>query len=143
MHEFPSREIWLPHRVSYGETDCMGIVYYAQYLHFFERGRNAYIRDCGMSYANVEKMGILLPVRDASCRYRSPARYDDLVHVRTGISETGGASLVFVYEIWNEDKSLLLCEGQTRHALVTPAGRPVRMPEWFKNLCLYGIVPEQ
>lgn len=142
MHEFPSREIWLPHRVSYGETDCMGVVYYAEYLHFFERARNAYIRDCGMSYSEVEKRGVLLPVRDVACRYRSPARYDDLIFVRAGISEMGGASLTFVYEIWNEDKSLLLCEGHTRHATVTPAGKPERMPPWLKKLCLEGVPPQ-
>lgn len=120
----------------------MGIVYYAEYLHYFERARNAYIRACGMSYSSVEKMGILLPVRDVACRYRLPARYDDLIYIRSGITETGGASLTFVYEIWNEDKTLLLCEGHTTHATVSPQGRPVRMPAWFKKLCLEGIPPE-
>lgn len=142
MPDFPARDIWLPHRVSYGETDCMGVVYYAEYFHFFERARSAYIRDCGMSYATVEKKGILLPVRDAFCRYRQPARYDDLILIRCGISEIGGASLVFVYEIWNESRNAQLCEGHTRHALVSADGRPKRMPEWFKNLCLYGVIPQ-
>ncbi len=58
MHEFPSRDMKMPHRVSYGETDCMEALYIMLNIFiFFERGRNAYIRDCGMSYANVEKMG--------------------------------------------------------------------------------------
>lgn len=51
----------MPHRVSYGETDTMGVLYYAEYLHLFERARSAYIRSCGMSYADVEKKGIILP----------------------------------------------------------------------------------
>ena len=53
--QFPTPDIWMPHRVSYGETDTMGVLYYAEYLHLFERARSEYIRRCGMSYAEVEK----------------------------------------------------------------------------------------
>lgn len=134
MPDFPAPETWFPHRVSYGETDCMGVLYYAEYLHIFERARSAYIRERGMSYADVEKKGVILPVREAECRYRSPARYDELVLVRTGVSEWGRASLRFVYEMWNEDKTRLLATGMTQHALVDAGGRPVRMPEWFRRL---------
>ena len=67
---------------------------------------------------------------------RAPARYDDLVQVHAGISEWGRASLVFVYEMWNEDKSALLSTGSTQHALVTREGRPVAVPDWFKALFL-------
>ena len=134
MHEFPSPEIWLPHRISYGETDCMGVMYYAEYFHLFERSRNEFIRSLGMSYADVEKKGILLPVREADCRYRSPARYDDLVYVRAAISDWGRASLTFVYELWDEQKTRILAEGKTQHAVVNPQGRPVRMPDWFRAL---------
>ena len=134
MHEFPLPEIWLPHRVSYGETDCMGVMYYAQYLYLFERSRNEFIRSLGMSYADVEKNGIMLPVREALCRYRTPARYDDLVYVRAAISEWGRASLIFVYELWNENKSIILAEGTTQHAVVNHEGKPVRMPQWFRKL---------
>ena len=78
MHDFPTPDVWLAHRVSYGETDTMGYLYYAEYLHLFERSRSEYIREMGMSYAEVERLGIMLPVREAQCRYRRPARYDDL-----------------------------------------------------------------
>lgn len=134
MHDFPSPEIWLPHRVCYGETDCMGVMYYAQYLYLFERSRNEFIRSLGMSYAEVEKRGVLLPVRDVNCRYRSPARYDDLVYVRAGINDWGKASVNFVYELWDEQKDLLLAEGSTRHALVNRQGKPMPMPLWFRRL---------
>ena len=87
-----------------------------------------------MGYAEVERRGIILPVREAQCRYRSPARYDDLVLVRAGIEEWGRASLRFVYEIWNEDKTRLLATGMTQHALVNPQGRPVPVPDWFRSL---------
>lgn len=134
MHESSSSGIWLPHRVSYGETDCMGVMYYAEYLHLFERARSEYIRNMGMSYADVEKKGILLPVREVQCRYRSPARYDDLILIYANITDWGRASLRFVYEIWNEDKTQLLTEGWTQHASVNPQGKPVAMPAWFKEL---------
>lgn len=112
----------------------MGVVYYAEYLHFFERARSEYIRRFGMSYAEIEKKGIMLPVREVQCRYRSPARYDELVLIRIGVSEWGRASLVFMYEIWSEDKTRLLAEGWTKHAFVNSEGRPAAIPDWFKNL---------
>lgn len=112
----------------------MGVMYYAEYLHLFERSRSEFIRERGVSYAEIEKKGVILPVREAQCRYRSPARYDDLVLVRAGISEMKRASLRFVYEIWNEDKSLLLAEGMTQHAVVDCDVHPIPIPEWFKNL---------
>ena len=112
----------------------MGVLYYAEYLHLFERSRNTYIRACGMSYRTIEKRGLYLPVREAQCRYRMPARYDDLVHVRTAISEFRRASLRFVYELWNENKSQLLATGTTQHALINAEGRPVPLPDWFREL---------
>lgn len=110
----------------------MGYVYYAEYLHLFERGRSEYIREAlGLSYAEIERRGILLPVREATCRYRRPARYDDLIHIRTGISEIGRASVSFVYAVTDSERKTLLAEGFTQHACVNEEGRPVRAPEWF------------
>lgn len=134
MHEFPTPETWLAHRVSYGETDCMGVMYYAEYLHLFERGRSEFIRERGISYAEVEKKGVIIPVREVECHYRSPCRYDDLVWIRIGVSEIGRASFRFLYQIWNEDKTRLLAEGMTQHALVNDQGKPIRMPDWFRAL---------
>lgn len=134
LPEFPTSETWYPHFVSYGETDTMGVLYYAEYLHLFERARSLYIRDRGMSYAEVEKRGIILPVREAQCRYRVPVRFDDEIFVRTGISEWKRASMKFIYEIWNKDKSVLHATGMTEHAAVNHSGKPVRVPEWLKEL---------
>ena len=134
MHDLPAPNLYLPHRISYGETDTMGYVYYAEYLHFFERARSAYIRQCGMSYADIEKQGILLPVREVSCRYRRPAHYDELILIGIGISEWGRASLRFVYEILNADKEVL-ATGSTQHATTNRAGKPIPLPQWFKEMC--------
>jgi acyl-CoA thioester hydrolase len=136
VHDFPAPDVVLPHRVSYGETDAMGVLYYAEYLHLFERARSAYIRHFGVSYADIERRGLFLPVREAQCRYRVPARYDDLVFVRVAVSEWGRASLRFVYEMLAENKKTLLAQGMTQHALVNGDGRPVGVPGWFRDLFL-------
>ncbi len=134
MTNFPTPETWLAHRVSYGETDTMGVLYYAEYLHLFERARSQFIRERGMSYATVEERGIMLPVREAQCRYRSPARFDDLLFIRVGISAWGRASVTFIYEIHNEAKDRVLATGMTQHACVNPAGKPVGVPDWLRVL---------
>ncbi len=133
---FPEPSCWLAHRVSYGETDAMGVVYYANYLHLFERGRGELIRGLGFSYATVEQRGIYLPVREATCRYLAPARYDEIIHIRTGLAGQTRASLNFVYEITNADQSATLTRGSTQHAVVNAQGKPVRIPEWL--LALFG-----
>lgn len=138
--DFPTPDSWLAHRISYGETDTMGWAYYGEYLHFFERGRSQFIRDRGMSYADVEKRGVILPVREAWSRYRAPCRYDDLIWIRTGISKWGRASVLFVYRLYNEEKKTLLCEGYTHHPCVNSAGRPIPAPKWFKEL--FTAVPQ-
>lgn len=131
---FPEPSCWLAHRVSYGETDAMGVVYYANYLHLFERGRGELIRGLGFSYATVEERGIFLPVREANCRYLAPARYDEIIHIHTGLASQSRASLSFVYEITNADQSAVLTRGSTQHAVVNATGKPVRVPEWLQTL---------
>ncbi|WP_320170206.1 thioesterase family protein [Maridesulfovibrio sp.] len=132
--EFPTPDAWLDHSVSYGETDAMGVVYYAEYLHFFERSRSHYIRERGMSYNEVEERGIFLPVREASCRYRISAHYDDLLNIHVGISEWKRASVIFVYDIFKDNRTKLVASGFTEHACVNADGRPVRVPDWLKEI---------
>lgn len=132
--ELPENISCYSHFVSYGETDTMGVLYYAEYLHIFERARSFFIREHGMSYAEVEKRGIILPVREAQCRYRAPVRFDDEILVLVGISQWKRASMIFSYEVWNKDKSTLHATGMTEHAAVNPEGKPVRVPDWLKEL---------
>ena len=131
---FPAPHVWFAHRVSYGETDTMGYLYYAEYLHIFERSRSEFIRGLGMSYREVEERGMMLPVREAGCRYRQPARYDDVLQVQAGIAEMGRASLHFVYRVMDERRERVLAEGHTQHACASLDGRPLRMPDWFRAL---------
>lgn len=132
--DFPVPESWYHHFVSYGETDTMGVLYYAEYLHLFERARGHFIRERGISYAAVEERGVILPVREAQCRYRVPVRYDDEIYVRVGISRFKRASMTFAYEIWNSDKSLLHATGITEHACIDRDGKLFRVPDWLKDL---------
>jgi acyl-CoA thioester hydrolase len=134
--DFPTPNTWLQHYVSYGETDAMGVLYNAEYLHIFERARSKHCREMGLSYKAIEERGVFLPLRQAHCRYRSPARYDDHIQIRSGISTWTRASLTFTYEIYDESRTQLLAEGSTEHACVNPKGRPFRIPEWLKEIFL-------
>ena len=134
--EFPAPDTWFKLFVSYGETDAMGVVYYGNYPHWFERARGQFMRERGLSYAEVERRGIMLPVREMSVRYLAPARYDEEVLVRAGISQWGRASVNFVYQVLGPpDCSKLLCLGSTQHACVDASGRPMAVPAWLKDLC--------
>lgn len=134
--DFPTPETWFKLYVSYGETDAMGVVYYGNYPHWFERARSQYLRDLGMSYAEVERRGVMLPVRELCVRYLAPARYDDPVLVRAGICQWGRASVTFAYQVYGPPEGeKLLCLGTTQHACVTPQGKPTAIPAWLKEIC--------
>jgi acyl-CoA thioester hydrolase len=115
-------------RVIYGDTDQMGVVYYANYLRYFEAGRNEFIRAHGLRYRDFEgQFGMVLPVAEATVRYRNPARYDDLVWVETSLAELGGASVRFGYRLVRDDGALL-ATGSTLHACLDNDGRVKRLP---------------
>ena len=84
----------------------------------------------------MEEQGIFLPVREASCRYLAPARYDEVIHIHTTLSGRTRASLSFVYEITRPDRRTVLTRGFTQHAVVNAQGRPVRIPKWFAALLI-------
>jgi acyl-CoA thioester hydrolase len=114
------------YRVIYGDTDQMGVVYYANYLVFFERGRCDFMRARSFDYAQLERDGAFLPVVDADVKYLKPARFDDLLTIETTLEDLGRSSLRFGYRVLRGDE--LLCTGRTRHACVNRDGRPVRLP---------------
>jgi acyl-CoA thioester hydrolase len=114
-------------RIIYGDTDQMGVVYYANYLRFFEAGRGDFLRAKGLRYRDFEERHRLtLPVVEASVRYQLPARYDDLVTVETALVEARRASARFDYRILRGDE--VLATGHTVHACVDLDGRVQRMP---------------
>ncbi|AKU90895.1 acyl-CoA thioesterase [Vulgatibacter incomptus] len=122
-------------RVIYGDTDQMGVAYYANYLRYFEAGRNEFLRGTGVRYRDVESAhGILLPVVEATVRYKHPARYDDLIRVETWIAELGRASLRFEYRVVRTGDERLLTEGHTAHVCVDREHKPRRLPEELRRL---------
>ncbi len=132
-------------RVIYGDTDQMGMVYYGNYLRYFEIARNEYLRAAGVPYRAFEEVhGLRLPVVEATVRYRRPARYDDELAILAAISEVGGASARFVYAIRRvvdgNLSSELLVEGHTVHACIDVAGKVTRIPADFRA-ALSGSVP--
>ncbi len=115
-------------RVIYGDTDQMGVVYYANYLRYMEAGRNEFIRARGLRYRDFEeRFGLRLPVAEASVSYKLPARYDDVIAVETSLGEVRRASARFEYRILRGGE--VLATGHTVHACVDLDGRVRRLPE--------------
>lgn len=130
----PSRQTSSTVRVRYAETDAMGIVYYANYLIWFEIGRTDWLRETGWTYREMEADGIQLPVIEAHCEYRQGARYDDDIEIRTRARKVSPVRLRFDYEAVRRVDSALLATGHTVHATIDRRGRPIRMPDRVKDL---------
>jgi acyl-CoA thioester hydrolase len=117
-------------RVIYGDTDQMGVVYYANYLRWFEASRTEFLRAKGVSYVDFEsREKLLLPVSEAGVTYRLPARYDDLVSIEATLAEVRRASARFEYQVKRGED--LLATGFTVHACVDGGGRIRRLPPEF------------
>ncbi len=120
-------------RVRYAETDQMGVVYYANYLVWMEVGRTDFCRDCGFNYHDLEKNEqAFIAVAEASCRYLSPARYDDEIIVETQMSRLTKRILEFSYKI--RTASANLAEGKTVHVVIGPDGKFRSLPARYLEL---------
>ncbi len=116
-------------RVRYAETDQMGLAHHMHYLAWFELGRTGLMRANGVSYADLERGGLLLPVARAELRYRRGARYDDRVEIRTRVSEVRSRSVAFAYEARSAPDGDLLATGVTVLVCTDPDMRPRRLPD--------------
>jgi acyl-CoA thioester hydrolase len=116
------------YRVIYGDTDKMGVVYYANYLRWFERGRSEFLRAAGVPYGSIEARGIHFPVVEAICRYAKPAHYEDLVLIETRLESVNRASLLFSYRIARQGEDAPLATGSTKHACIDGMGKVLRIP---------------
>ncbi len=125
----PPRAFETKIRVIYGDTDQMGVVYYANYFRYFEAGRTEFFRSCGGTYLEMEKTGFGLPVVEAHCEYRVSAKFDDVVIVKTWVGELRRASLLFRYSARREADGIELATGHTWHACVAVGGKPARLPQ--------------
>jgi acyl-CoA thioester hydrolase len=121
-------------RVRYADTDKMGVAYYANYFIWFEVGRTDLLRTNGWSYREMESEGFSLPVIEAQCAYRAPARYDDEIEVRTSGALVSPVRLQFTYEIVRMEDRLTLATGTTVHAALNRNGRPARLPDRVREV---------
>ena len=119
----------------YGDTDAMKIVYNANYLRFFEIGRNEFLREIGFPYTElVDKYDLQLPLAESSVKYKRPAQYDDMLEIRSMVRELKNASVVMGYEIYNRDSGELLVTGSTKHAFVNGSMKPVALRKQAPDL---------
>jgi acyl-CoA thioester hydrolase len=121
-------------RVRYAETDQMGVVYYANYFVWFEVGRCELLRTLGWTYREMEADGYMLPVIDAACEYRQPARYDDELEIRTEGSLVSPVRVEFRYTVVRRGDDTVVASGRTSHAALNKAGRPCRLPDRIRRL---------
>jgi acyl-CoA thioester hydrolase len=117
-----------PLRVTYADTDAMGIVYHANYLRWFEVGRTELIRSLGIAYKEMEEQGTLLPVSEVFCKYHASARYDDILIIETRVDFLKRASIQFSYRILRQTDETHLVTGTTLHAFVDRGGKIVKVP---------------
>jgi acyl-CoA thioester hydrolase len=123
-----------PVRVRYAETDKMGIVYYANYLVWFEVARTDWLRATGWTYRAMEQEGVGLPVIEAHCEYKAGARYDDELEVYAAARLVSPVRLAFDYSVVRPADGVVVASGYTVHASVDRTGRPVRLPARVKEL---------
>lgn len=124
----------LPYQVAYADTDMMGVVYYANYLVFFERARTTLLEDLGYPYWRLEEEGFGLPVIEAHCEYKQPAVYGDRLDIVCWAAAVKGVRLTVRCEVRRDD--LLLAEGYTIHCGINlKTKRPTQLPEAFRAAC--------
>ena len=122
----------IEYRVPYADTDKMGVVYYANYFVYFERLRGEILRNAGIPYSMLEERGLMLPVIEAYCKYKSPARYDELLTICGAVEEAKGVRIKIACEVYRKNE--LLAAGHTVHACMNREGHPVRVPPELEAL---------
>lgn len=121
-------------RVRYAETDQMGVVYHSNYLIWFEIGRVELMRALGFEYKKMEvEDDCYIVVAEASCRYHRSARFDELLRVRTRISQAGNRMVKYSYELLRDSDNILLATGATTHVICGKDGKPKQLPEKYRG----------
>ena len=132
----------MTYRVAYADTDQMGVVYYGNYLTYFERSRTEMLRSVGLAYAEFERLGYLLPVSEAHCKYVNGAHYDDLLTFRSWVREMRGARLTIASEVLRDGE--LLASGYVTLACVQAAERKLtRIPDFMQEKCRCFLEDEE
>jgi len=105
-------------RAYYSDTDHGGVVYYANYLKWFEIGRTELLRQEGFNYSDFEKQGLIAPIVEVKCNYKEPVRYNDMIIIKTTIEDIGNSSIKFNYDIIRKNDNVLLANGYTVNVFV-------------------------
>lgn len=121
-------------RVRYSETDQMGVVYHGSYVPYFEMGRVEWLRNHGVSYKMMEEQGIALPIVSMHINYKKPARYDDLLTVKTKLTSQASVKIEFDCEIWSEQNELLTTAHFVLVFVDMKTGRPTTPPAYLKPI---------
>lgn len=128
-------------RINYYETDAMGIVHHSNYIRFLEEARCHLLDEAGYSYKKIEDNGVMIPVLEVNCKYKHPARYDDLIVIDVVIEELKGAKMIISYTVINKETGDLIIEAQTKHCFTDSNLKPVLLkkfrPEMNKVLEKY------
>jgi acyl-CoA thioester hydrolase len=120
------------YRVTFSDTDAMGVVYYANYFEWFEIGRTEFFRSLGIPYKELDARGFVTPVVEAYCKFIKPARYDEILLIDTRVSVFKRATIRFEYSVIQKKDGLKLAEGYTVHAFLNKEdGKIVRIPEYI------------
>ena len=130
------REYEFKVRVRYAETDQMGVVYHGNYAQYFEMGRVEWLRNIGVSYKWMEENGVMLPVVSLTMNYKKPARYDDILRVKTIFKSQKSVKIEFDYEIYNEQDELLTIGHSVLVFVDMKTGRPIAAPDYVKTKLL-------
>ncbi|HRG25314.1 MAG TPA: thioesterase family protein [Chitinophagaceae bacterium] len=121
-------------RVRYAETDQMGVVYHSNFFPYFESARTESIRELGFTYADMEKMGVIMPVVDVHCRYIRPARYDDLLNIRTTLKEMPlQHKIEFHHDVFNEKEEQLATAKITLYFVEAGTMKKTVMPKQLQE----------
>lgn len=122
-------------RVYYSDTDHGGVVYYANYLKWFEVGRTEILRQNKLNYDEFEKQGLIAPVVEVKCTYKEPIKYNDLIIIETQVEHIGNSSIKFVYTIKRKNDKRLLAEGHTVNVFVDmKTGKPAMIPDKLRKV---------
>lgn len=121
-------------RVRYAETDQMGVVYYANFFVWFEVARVELMRQMGFNYKQMEiKDDSFVVVAKAACTYKRPAKFDDVLRLRTCVTESHSRTITFAYEVLNDLTSQLIATGETLHVICDRNGRPKSLPDKYRK----------
>jgi acyl-CoA thioester hydrolase len=118
-------------RVEYHHTDQMGIVHHSNYVKFFEVARTEWLRAIGLTYAEMERRGVMMPIVDVAVKYRNPALYDELISVTAFVDALPMARMTFRYEVRGEDGREIASGSTTLGFIDSVTRRPMRAPQWL------------